>query len=187
MHTSARRVTIVDLEADATRFDLFRPTGDATSQQGSKEMGLRPEATTSPLGESCGQALREVPLACTLRLCSGDQIELAAVQGPYGHGESIPSGRASRALSAHVNQKPLRQFGADVPLVGRPRARTGCSPMPDDLSGGTFTITNLGGNDVLAFTPVINLPQAAILGVGKISPALAMKDGQRCGIPEAHS
>ena len=48
-------------------------------------------------------------------------------------------------------------------------ARSGRS-MPDDLSGGTFTITNLGMYDVDAFTPVINLPEAAILGVGRIAP-----------------
>lgn len=40
--------------------------------------------------------------------------------------------------------------------------------MPDDLSGGTFTITNLGMYGVDAFTPIINQPQAAILGVGRI-------------------
>jgi pyruvate dehydrogenase E2 component (dihydrolipoamide acetyltransferase) len=40
--------------------------------------------------------------------------------------------------------------------------------LPDDLSGGTFTITNLGAYGVDAFTPIINQPQAAILGVGRI-------------------
>lgn len=39
---------------------------------------------------------------------------------------------------------------------------------PDDLTGGTFTITNLGAYDVRAFTPIINLPESAILGLGKI-------------------
>jgi pyruvate dehydrogenase E2 component (dihydrolipoamide acetyltransferase) len=39
---------------------------------------------------------------------------------------------------------------------------------PDDLRGGTFTITNLGMYDVDAFTPIINLPECAILGVGRI-------------------
>lgn len=38
----------------------------------------------------------------------------------------------------------------------------------DDLSGGTFTITNLGMYDIDAFTPIINLPECAILGVGRI-------------------
>ena len=47
------------------------------------------------------------------------------------------------------------------------RAREGKS-LPDDLSGGTFTITNLGMYDIDAFTPIINLPECAILGVGRI-------------------
>ena len=40
---------------------------------------------------------------------------------------------------------------------------------PDELSGGTFTITNLGMFDIDGFTPIINLPEAAILGVGRIA------------------
>lgn len=39
---------------------------------------------------------------------------------------------------------------------------------PDDLDGGTFTVTNLGGMGVDWFTPVLNPPQAAILGVGRV-------------------
>ena len=50
--------------------------------------------------------------------------------------------------------------------------------MPDDLSGGTFTITNLGMYDVDAFTPVINLPEAAILGMGRITPKVVPYEGQ---------
>jgi len=41
---------------------------------------------------------------------------------------------------------------------------------PDDLTGGTFTITNLGMLGVEGFTPVINLPECCILGVGRIVP-----------------
>ncbi len=40
----------------------------------------------------------------------------------------------------------------------------------DDLAGGTFTITNLGAEGVRYFTPILNPPQAAILGVGSIAP-----------------
>jgi pyruvate dehydrogenase E2 component (dihydrolipoamide acetyltransferase) len=39
---------------------------------------------------------------------------------------------------------------------------------PDDLTGGTFTVTNLGGFGVESFTPVLNPPQVAILGVSNI-------------------
>ena len=47
------------------------------------------------------------------------------------------------------------------------RALAGKS-QPDDLTGGTFTLTNLGMFDIDGFTPIINQPQAAILGVGRI-------------------
>lgn len=57
------------------------------------------------------------------------------------------------------------------------RARNGKSSM-DDLSGGTFTITSLGIYRVEAFTPVINLPEAAILGLGRITEKPAVKDGE---------
>ncbi|MCW2831156.1 MAG: sucB, partial [Aeromicrobium sp.] len=39
---------------------------------------------------------------------------------------------------------------------------------PDELSGGTFTITNLGSNGALFDTPIINQPQVAILGIGAV-------------------
>ena len=48
---------------------------------------------------------------------------------------------------------------------------------PDALSGGTFTISNLGGLGIEAFTPLINLPQVAILGVGAIQLKPARVNG----------
>jgi pyruvate dehydrogenase E2 component (dihydrolipoamide acetyltransferase) len=39
---------------------------------------------------------------------------------------------------------------------------------PDEMRGGTFTITNLGAYGIDAFTPIINVPECAILGVGAI-------------------
>ncbi len=48
---------------------------------------------------------------------------------------------------------------------------------PQDLTGGTFTITNLGGLGVDGFTPIINQPQAAILGVGRIARRPAEHNG----------
>jgi 2-oxoglutarate dehydrogenase E2 component (dihydrolipoamide succinyltransferase) len=39
---------------------------------------------------------------------------------------------------------------------------------PDDLSGGTFTITNTGSRGALFDTPIINQPQSAILGLGTV-------------------
>lgn len=46
----------------------------------------------------------------------------------------------------------------------------------EDMKGGTFTITNYGSIGGLFATPVINYPQAAILGVGRISKTPVVKD-----------
>ncbi|MDQ2717043.1 MAG: 2-oxo acid dehydrogenase subunit E2 [Chloroflexota bacterium] len=56
-------------------------------------------------------------------------------------------------------------------------ARTG-KLRPEDFSGGTFTISNLGMFDVDSFTAVINPPESAILAVGSITPTPAVVDGQ---------
>ena len=47
---------------------------------------------------------------------------------------------------------------------------------PDDFDGGTFTVTSLGGQGIDAFTPVLNQPEPAILGVGR-SREVAVRDG----------
>ncbi|MBL8156930.1 MAG: 2-oxo acid dehydrogenase subunit E2 [Anaerolineae bacterium] len=49
---------------------------------------------------------------------------------------------------------------------------------PDELSGGTFTVTNLGSLGIETFTPILNPPQVAILGVGNINlKAVESEDG----------
>ena len=49
---------------------------------------------------------------------------------------------------------------------------------PDDLAGATFTISNLGGLGIEAFTPLLNPPQVAILGVGAIQLRPVRRNGQ---------
>jgi pyruvate dehydrogenase E2 component (dihydrolipoamide acetyltransferase) len=48
----------------------------------------------------------------------------------------------------------------------------------EEMQGGTFTITNLGAFGIDAFTPVINFPEAAILGVGRIRRTPVVRDNQ---------
>ncbi len=48
---------------------------------------------------------------------------------------------------------------------------------PEDVEGGTFTITNPGGFGSLLGMPIINQPQVAILGVGAVEPRPAVVDG----------
>ena len=74
-------------------------------------------------------------------------------------GLMVPVVRNVPALSLHQISEQLRG------LSEKARAR---QLLPDELQGGTFTITNLGTYGIDAFTPIINLPQCAILGVGRI-------------------
>jgi pyruvate dehydrogenase E2 component (dihydrolipoamide acetyltransferase) len=55
--------------------------------------------------------------------------------------------------------------------------------LPDELNGGTFTVTNLGAFGVEMFTPVLNPPQVAILGVCNIQPKPVEVDGNVEFIP----
>lgn len=75
-----------------------------------------------------------------------------------------------------ADSKPLHKVQSELSaLVDKARSgRLG----PDDVSGSTFTITNLGGYQVEAFTPIVNLPEAAILGIGRIAREPAVVDDQ---------
>jgi len=57
------------------------------------------------------------------------------------------------------------------------RARDGKLSL-DEMSGSTFTISNVGMYKVTSFTPIINAPEAAILGVNTIEKVLALVDGE---------
>ncbi len=57
------------------------------------------------------------------------------------------------------------------------RAQAGTS-MPDDLTGSTFTVTNLGMFDVETFTPIINPPEMGVLGIGRIMQKPVVRSGQ---------
>lgn len=55
------------------------------------------------------------------------------------------------------------------------RARSGAL-QPADVDSGTFTVSNLGGHGIDAFTPIVNPPQVAILGLGRVRE-VAARDG----------
>ena len=58
------------------------------------------------------------------------------------------------------------------------------SLSPEFLSGGTFTVSNIGSFGIETFTPVINLPQTAILGVGAITPRPAVAADGSIGVEQ---
>jgi pyruvate dehydrogenase E2 component (dihydrolipoamide acetyltransferase) len=64
-----------------------------------------------------------------------------------------------------VDRKNIIELAVELTEVSK-KARDG-KLMPDDMSGGTFTITNLGSIGAGFFTPIVNVPQVAILGMGR--------------------
>ena len=66
----------------------------------------------------------------------------------------------------HADRASIAQISAAIRDLSE-RAR-GMRLRPDEMAGHTFTVTNLGMFDVDAFTPVLNLPEAAMLGVGRL-------------------
>lgn len=73
-----------------------------------------------------------------------------------------------------ADRMPLSKLGPAIADVAS-QARKGT--LAGDLySGSTFTITNLGASDIEYFTPIINLPEVAILGVGTMLDELVLDD-----------
>jgi pyruvate dehydrogenase E2 component (dihydrolipoamide acetyltransferase) len=122
--------------------------------------------------KACALALKEFPLA----------------NGAYRDGRfelysRVNVGVAVAAQDALVvptvfdaDKKGLREIAGDARrLAGK--VRDG-SITPPDLSGGTFTVSNLGMYGVSNFSAVINTPQAAILAVGAITEKPVVRDGE---------
>lgn len=71
----------------------------------------------------------------------------------------------------HADQKSLHALSVELGELAEKTRQKKISL--EELSGGTFTISNLGGIGGAHFTPIVNLPQVAILGIGRgvIKPA----------------
>ena len=78
----------------------------------------------------------------------------------------LPDGNLIVPVAKNVDQKSLLGIVKEVNSLAN-RARSS-QLQPDEIQGGTFTITNLGSFDTLIGTPIINQPQVAILAVGAI-------------------
>jgi pyruvate dehydrogenase E2 component (dihydrolipoamide acetyltransferase) len=166
VHTTAR-VTLVS-EVDATEFVAMR---ERLKERVTEEWGFSP-GYNDLLGKIVAAALRKFPYM-NARLTE-DAIEYLR---PVNLGMATDTERGLLVpVIRNADQKSLRQFGLEFrQLVDWARNRRS---LPDDLTGGTFTLTSLGAFGIDAFTPVINLPEAAILGVGKIAPKVVPRDGQ---------
>jgi pyruvate dehydrogenase E2 component (dihydrolipoamide acetyltransferase) len=122
--------------------------------------------------KACALALREFPRA------NGSYRD-----GRFELHSRVNVGVAVAATDALVvptvfdaDRKSLREIGRETRALAE-RVRAG-TVTPPELSGGTFTVSNLGMYGVTDFTAVINPPQAAILAVGALAPRAVVRDGE---------
>jgi len=83
-----------------------------------------------------------------------------------GMATALPDGNLIVPVIRNANEKNLTGLARAVNDLAA-RARAG-KLKPDEITGGTFTITNFGSYNNLSGTPIINQPQAAILGTGAV-------------------
>ena len=156
-------------KADITAFEAFRKRyGPKAEKQGGKL------TVTALILKLLGDVLKEFPQfnasvdmeTQTIELKRGRHIGVA-VDTP--HGLLVPVVR-------DVDRKGLIALAVEIGELAE-KARNK-KIVPQELQGGTFTVTNLGGIGGTAFTPIVNAPQVAILGIsrGQIEPVY--RDGR---------
>jgi pyruvate dehydrogenase E2 component (dihydrolipoamide acetyltransferase) len=121
--------------------------------------------------------------AAALALRAHPRANSSYVDGDFVHHGRVNVGVAVAAEDALIvptvfdaDEKSLGEIARTVRRLADD-ARDG-RVRPEDLSGGTFTVSNLGMFGMTAIAPVINPPQAAILGVGSLREVLARVDGR---------
>jgi pyruvate dehydrogenase E2 component (dihydrolipoamide acetyltransferase) len=120
--------------------------------------------------KAAATALREFPGMNTMllgqELRAMDEVNVGIAVGS-GDDLLVPVIRNADRLSLADISRSAKN------LIERARSRTLATK---EMSGGTFTISNLGMYDVDMFAPVINPPETAILGVGRIMPKVVVLD-----------
>ncbi|HEX9165139.1 MAG TPA: dihydrolipoamide acetyltransferase family protein [Gemmatimonadales bacterium] len=92
-----------------------------------------------------------------------------------GMAVAVPDGLITPVVR-HADQKSLREISAEArDLAKRARER---KLAPEEYTGSTFSVSNLGMFDIDEFTAIINPPEAGIIAIGRIAEAPAVVDGQ---------
>jgi pyruvate dehydrogenase E2 component (dihydrolipoamide acetyltransferase)/2-oxoisovalerate dehydrogenase E2 component (dihydrolipoyl transacylase) len=114
--------------------------------------------------KAAARALKEVPIVnCTyddsaVEMILHDHYNIGvAVAAPHGLVVPVVKDADKKDVAAIATE--IDRLSADV-RAGRPKL--------DDLKGGTFTVTSIGGIGGLISTPIINTPEVGIMGIGKV-------------------
>jgi pyruvate dehydrogenase E2 component (dihydrolipoamide acetyltransferase) len=151
--------------ADVTQFESFRKeTREAAPKITITAIALKASAV----------ALREFPtFNASLDAARGQLV----VKSYYHLGVAVDTEQGLLVpVIRDADKKSIRQLAQEIADLAK-RARQK-KLQPEDMRGGTFTITNLGGIGGTGFTPIINFPQVAILGLSRSSWQPVIREGQ---------
>jgi pyruvate/2-oxoglutarate dehydrogenase complex dihydrolipoamide acyltransferase (E2) component len=154
-HTAADVTTVTDVDM----------TEAAALRQGS---GF---SYTSYVLWAAAQALREFPILNAS--LDGDRI-LVKRDIHVGVAVALEQGLVVPVIRS-ADRKSVEEIEREMEVLAT-RARAG-QLGPSDLTGSTFTVTNSGAFGSLLFTPIINQPEVAILGMGKVVDTPVVRDG----------
>jgi len=145
-------------DADITELEAFRAELKAEAERRGTRLTPMPFIL-----KACAVALRDNPKFCSS--LSGDGQSLIYKKYIHiGMAVDTPAGLLVPVIR-NVDQKSLWELAEEViELAGKARDR---SLRPDDMRGGCFTISSLGGIGGRGFTPIVNAPEVGILGVSK--------------------
>ena len=156
-------------EADITDLEAFRKAQTAeTEKKGFKLTML------AFMIKACVTALRQFPVFNSSLDKSGENI---TIKKYYHVGVAVDTpGGLVVPVVRDSDRKGVFDLAHELAEISK-KARDG-KLAPGDLQGGTFSISSLGGIGGTAFTPIINAPEVAILGVsrGAYRPVYAGKD-----------
>ncbi len=155
-------------EADVTELDAFRKQQKAVAEQKEIKLTFLPFVV-----KACARALHEFPHFNSSLDRTGENLIVkqyvhigVAMDTP--HGLVVPVVR-------DADKKGVFELAAELQEVSA-RARTR-KLMPSEMQGGSFSISSLGGIGGTLFTPIVNHPEVAILGVSKMQWKPVHRDG----------
>ncbi len=147
------------VEADVTNLVLWR---DKIKDSFAKREGEK--ITFTPIFiEAVTKAIKDFPMINVS--VDGDKI-IKRKDINIGMATALPSGNLIVPVIKNADQKNLLGLTKDVNNLANKARNNKLSP--DDIQGGTYTLTNVGGFGNVMGTPIINQPQVAILAVGAI-------------------
>jgi len=159
-----------------TQFDDADITDLEDARTKLKQKALQEGIKLTPLAfvmRACVKALQEFPLVNASLDASGANLVLKKYIH-LGFAADTPNGLVVPVVR-EVNRKDIYEIARQLAELSE-KARAG-KLTPGEMQGGSFTISSLGGIGGTAFTPIINAPEVAILGVSRSAMRPVFRDG----------